>query len=112
MSYLSGIFKLIMMKFDIHHLNCSLVNLIRRIIISDDQFRIQILIKEFDIIIASKNTSTSFLMNFSSKLSLLPIHYDYKRLILNVHKKDLNSFIDIKIIRTKPLDVTTEHIQH
>ena len=99
------------LKFDIHHLNCSLVNAIRRIIISDVPtlgFRTENG-KESDIII-EKNTSFIHNEFLAHRLSLLPIHYDHKKLD-SYDKKRFEFFIDITNNTTKPLDVTTEHIQ-
>ena len=99
------------LKFDIHNLNCSLVNAIRRIIISDVPtlgFRTENG-KESDIII-EKNTSFIHNEFLAHRLSLLPIHYDYKKLD-SFEKKKYEFFIDVTNNTTKPLDVTTEHIQ-
>ena len=113
MSYLSG-FKFKnddTLTFNVSNLPVSFLNSIRRIMINDIEtiaFRTEYG-KESDIKI---ETNTSALNNefLAHRLSLIPIHYDPKK-INSFDRDKLEFFIDITNTTTKPLNVTTEHIK-
>ena len=113
MSYLSG-FKFKndeTLNFNANNLPVSFLNSLRRIMINDVEtlaFRAEYG-KESDIKI---ETNTSVINNefLAHRLSLVPIHYNPKN--ISTFDKDKYEFvIDITNTTTKPLDVTTEHIQ-
>lgn len=113
MSYLSG-FKFKnddTLNFNVNNLSVALLNSLRRIMINDIEtiaFRTEYG-KESDIKI---ETNTSVINNefLAHRLSLVPIHYDPKK-ISTFDKNKYEFIIDITNTTTKPLDVTTEHIQ-
>ena len=113
MSYLSG-FKFKnddTLTFNVSNLPVAFLNSIRRIMINDIEtiaFRTEYG-KESDIKI---ETNTSALNNefLAHRLSLIPIHYDPKK-INSFDRDKLEFFIDITNTTTKPLNVTTEHIK-
>lgn len=113
MSYLSG-FKFKndeTLNFNVNNLPVSFLNSLRRIMINDVEtlaFRTEYG-KESDIKI---ETNTSVINNefLAHRISLVPIHYDPKK-ISTFDKNKYEFVIDITNTTTKPLDVTTEHIQ-
>lgn len=113
MSYLSG-FKFKnddTLNFNVNNLPVAFLNSLRRIMINDIEtiaFRTEYG-KESDIKI---ETNTSVINNefLAHRLSLVPIHYDPKK-ISTFDKNKYEFVIDITNNTTKPLDVTTEHIQ-
>ena len=113
MSYLSG-FKFKndeTLNFNVNNLPVSFLNSLRRIMINDVEtlaFRTEYG-KESDIKI---ETNTSVINNefLAHRLSLVPIHYNPKK-ISAFDKNKYEFVIDITNTTTKPLDVTTEHIQ-
>lgn len=113
MSYLSG-FKFKnddTLNFNVNNLPVAFLNSLRRIMINDIEtiaFRTEYG-KESDIKI---ETNTSVINNefLAHRLSLVPIHYDPKK-ISTFDKNKYEFVIDITNTTTKPLDITTEHIQ-
>ena len=97
--------------FDIKNLDKSLINALRRIIISETP---TIAFdsnngKEGDIVI-EENTSSLHNEFLSHRLSLIPIHYPYK--LIDEYDKDKYEFIiDITNNTSKIMDVTTEDIK-
>ena len=99
------------LNFNVNNLPVAFLNSLRRIMINDIEtiaFRTEYG-KESDIKI---ETNTSVINNefLAHRLSLVPIHYDPKR-IGTFDKNKYEFIIDITNTTTKPLDVTTEHIQ-
>ena len=99
------------LTFDVNNISHAFLNAIRRLIISDVPtlgFRTQYG-KESDIVIL-KNTSSLHNEFLAHRISLVPVNYDSKK-IESFEKDKLEFFIDVTNNTTKPMDVTTEHIQ-
>ena len=99
------------LTFDIHNLSHSFLNALRRLIISNIEtiaFRTEYG-KESDITI-HKNTSSLHNEFVAHRISLLPVHYDSKK-IADFDSSKLEFFIDVTNTSTKSLDITTDHIQ-
>ena len=99
------------LTFDVNNISHAFLNAIRRLIISDVPtlgFRTEYG-KESDIVI-HKNTSSLHNEFLAHRISLVPVHYDSKK-IESFEKDKLEFFIDVTNNTTKPMDVTTEHIQ-
>ncbi len=99
------------LTFEVHHLSHSFLNAIRRLIISDVEtlaFRTEYG-KESDIKIQT-NTSSFHNEFLAHRISLVPIFYDTSK-ISQYEKDKLEFFIDETNTKTKPIDITTEHIR-
>jgi DNA-directed RNA polymerase subunit L len=99
------------LTFDVNNLSHAFLNAIRRLIISDVKtlgFRTEYG-RDSDIMI-HKNTSSLHNEFLSHRISLVPIHYDSKN-IENFERDKFEFFIEVTNNTTKPMDITTEHIQ-
>lgn len=99
------------MIFDVNNLNHSLLNALRRLIITDIEtlgFRTEYG-RESDIIV-HKNTSSLHNEFLTHRISLVPIHYNTKE-IHSFDKDKYEFYIDVTNKSPKSLDITTEHIK-
>ena len=99
------------LTFDVNNLSHSLVNAIRRLIISDVEtiaFRTEYG-KQSDIVI-HKNTSSLHNEFLANRISLVPIHIPSHQ-IQSFSPDNLEFFIQEKNNSTNSMDITTEHIQ-
>lgn len=112
MSYLSNFkFEEDEMTFDINNLNHSLLNALRRLIITDIEtiaFRTEYG-RESDIKVI-KNTSSLHNEFLTHRISLVPIHYNTKE-IESFDPERYEFYLDVTNNSSKSLDVTTEHIK-
>ena len=98
-------------SFHVDNLSHAFLNALRRLIISDIPtiaFRTEYG-RESDIVV-HKNTSSLHNEFLTHRISLVPIHYDSSK-IENFEKDKYEFFIEVTNKSTKPMDVTTEHIQ-
>lgn len=99
------------LTFDVNNLSHSLVNAIRRLIISDVEtiaFRTEYG-KQSDIVI-HKNTSSLHNEFLANRISLVPIHVPSSQIAaFNPDKYEF--FIQEQNNSSSPMDITTEHIQ-
>lgn len=99
------------LSFDVNNLSHSLLNAIRRLIISDVEtiaFRTEYG-KQSDIVI-NQNTSSLHNEFLANRISLVPIHIDSNK-ISSFNAESLEFFIQVQNNTTSSMDITTEHIQ-
>ena len=99
------------LSFDIDNVSHTLLNAIRRLIISDVEtiaFRTEYG-QQSDIVI-NQNTSSLHNEFLANRISLVPIHIESSK-IASFEPDSLEFFIQVQNNTTSSMDVTTEHIQ-